>query len=297
VADPSDSPVADADADNDTDHPAVGRSSVSRDALDPQRATALQALLGMPGHPAAGGDRLMPLGHHVYFWEILPPWSMGFDGRAAPGSGFLPDLDGLPQRSLAGGAVFWHAPLILGQEATRHSRVAAVKTQAGEAGPGGLVATDHGIEQAGATVLTERQTLLYRAAASPVPIAANAPPAPDQAETAIEDPALFDAVTLFRYAALTCESHRIHYDAEYARTEEGYAERVVPAGLMAQRLALMAEAQIGPLMRFSFRVAAPLCLGDAAGFCSGPRDGPRLKLWVKGPGDRLCLSAEAEAAG
>ncbi|MBL4558869.1 MAG: hypothetical protein JKP98_22895 [Rhodobacteraceae bacterium] len=52
-------------------------------------------------------------------------------------------------------------------------------------------------------------------------------------------------MTLFRYAALTCESHRIHYDAEYARTEEGYAERVVPAGLMAQRLALMAEAQIG----------------------------------------------------
>jgi hypothetical protein len=34
-----------------------------------------------------------------------------------------------------------------------------------------------------------------------------------------------------------------------------------------------------------------------AGFCSGPRDGPRLKLWVKGPDDRLCLSAEAEAAG
>jgi 3-methylfumaryl-CoA hydratase len=275
-------------------HPAIGRRMEIRDSLDPARAVALHALLGMPGRPPAAGDALIPFGHHVYFWEVLPPWSLDVDGHAAPGSGFVPDL-GLRIRSWVGSAVFWHAPLRLGVEAVRHSEIAEIRQTAGRSGVLGFVAVDHRIEQAGSAVLTERQTLLCRSAPPAGSAAAPQPAAPGTAETAIEDPAFFDPVALFRYAALGFDAHRIHYDADFARSEQGQVERVVPTPMIAQRLALMATARLGPLMRFSFHAATPLCLGEEASFCAAKRDGPRLRLWLRGPEGRLCMSAEAEA--
>src|SRR5258706_100706 len=41
-----------------------------------------------------------------------------------------------------------------------------------------------------------------------------------------------DSVLLFRYSAVTFNSHRIHYDADYVRDKEGYPDLVVNGGLM-----------------------------------------------------------------
>lgn len=267
---------------------------VVRDRMDPARAAALQAVLGMPGPAPADGDALIPFGHHVYFWETLPPWSLGQDGSPAPGSGFLPDL-GEVRRIWTGGALFWHAPLRLGRVATRTTSVETVARKTGRLGQHGFVAVSHRVEQDGALILTERQSLDYRAGGGPAGGAAQPAALPGPTEAEVEEPVLFDAMTLFRYAALCFDPHRIHYDAAYAREVEGYAERVVANPLLAQGLVLMAGARLGPLIRFSFRAAAPLCLGEEARFCAGRCEGPRLKLWVRGPGGRLCMSAEAEA--
>ena len=43
-------------------------------------------------------------------------------------------------------------------------------------------------------------------------------------------------MTLFRYSALTFNSHRIHYDAPYARDVEGYKRVVIHGPLQATLL-------------------------------------------------------------
>ena len=41
---------------------------------------------------------------------------------------------------------------------------------------------------------------------------------------------------VFRYSAITFNAHRIHYDAAYARGEEGYPDLVVNGGLTTSLL-------------------------------------------------------------
>ena len=67
------------------------------------------------------------------------------------------------------------------------------------------------------------------------------------------------APLLFRYSALTFNSHRIHYDLPYAREAEGYAGLVVHGPLMAALLLDLADRMAGPdaLREFSFRAVAP----------------------------------------
>ena len=50
-----------------------------------------------------------------------------------------------------------------------------------------------------------------------------------------------DPVFLFRFSAATGNSHRIHYDADYVRNEEGYPNIVIHGPLQAILLADLAE--------------------------------------------------------
>ena len=43
----------------------------------------------------------------------------------------------------------------------------------------------------------------------------------------------FNNIILFRYSALTFNSHRIHYDLEYTRKKEGYKDLLVHGPLLA----------------------------------------------------------------
>jgi hydroxyacyl-ACP dehydratase HTD2-like protein with hotdog domain len=48
---------------------------------------------------------------------------------------------------------------------------------------------------------------------------------------------MVNPVLLFRFSALTYNSHRIHYDREYARDVEGYASRVAVQDATGRRTA------------------------------------------------------------
>jgi 3-methylfumaryl-CoA hydratase len=63
---------------------------------------------------------------------------------------------------------------------------------------------------------------------------------------------------LFRFSALTFNSHRIHYDLPYARDAERYRGLVVHGPLMASLLLQLA----GPLQRFAFRAVSPAIAGE-----------------------------------
>ncbi len=103
-------------------------------------------------------------------------------------------------------------------------------------------------------------------------------------------------ILLFRYSALTFNSHRIHYDQASATDEEGYPALVVQGPLSATLLAASAERNTGQrLGSFSFRGQAPLFVDSAFDLC-GRREGRELTLWAQGPDGASEMTATAVLA-
>jgi 3-methylfumaryl-CoA hydratase len=264
---------------------AHGIGSTVTCAIDPARAAALYAALGLD-RPAPGvGDALIPFAHQVYFWDSRPPSVLGRDGHPAQGAGPVPDM-GLPRRMWAGGRLVFHGAFRAGVRAEKHTTLAAITRKTGRSGPLAFATLRHDIRQRGALVVTEWQDIVYRADPAP-----DAPP-PEvvqaQRDEFSRNRVEFDPVLLFRYSALTFNGHRIHYDQPYAREVEGYGGLVVHGPLLAQLLMLKAEADIGPLREFTFRATAALVHTETAELCAKGRD-----LWVRGPDGRLCMTATA----
>jgi 3-methylfumaryl-CoA hydratase len=69
---------------------------------------------------------------------------------------------------------------------------------------------------------------------------------------------------LFRYSALTFNGHRIHYDVDYCRNNEGYQNLVIHGPLNATMLAGFAEEISGTqLRRFSYQGISPALCGTS----------------------------------
>lgn len=253
------------------------------DLLDPARAAALQATLGLDAVLGVG-DTLPPFYHQLYFWTPEPPAKLGRDGHPKVGR-LIPDM-GLPRRMWAGGALQFHAGLLLGQGAERVTTLDSHARKEGRSGPLGFVALRHEISQKGRLCVTERQDLVYRQEAR----SGTAKPTPPRArhDATHTRKVAFTTTQLFRYSALTFNGHRIHYDLDYAREVEGYGGLVVHGPLLAQLLMLFAQDTLGPLATFEFRATAPLLHFETALLCLHGDD-----LWVAGPDGRLCMQAGA----
>ena len=71
-----------------------------------------------------------------------------------------------------------------------------------------------------------------------------------------------DTRLMFRYSAVTFNTHRIHYDLPYAREVEGYPALVFQGPLSALLIAATASADAGrPLQSFTFKATNPLFAG------------------------------------
>ena len=196
-----------------------------------------------------------PLGHWAYFLDAVSPQAIGEDGHPQRGGGMMPDVT-LPRRMFAGGALAFHAPLALGCEAELTLTVADVRHRSGRSGDLVFVEVDRVISQNGEAKITERQTIVYRAPGEPQPAIepGDMPPSGDE----IWKPT---SVDLFRFSAVTFNSHRIHYDLPYATTEEGYPGLVVHGPFTAVKLFAFAQRR-GPIRNFTFQAKAPLFEGQ-----------------------------------
>ena len=255
------------------------------DILDPARANACAASLGLPAR-IQPGDPLPPFFHQLYFWQAEPPEALGRDGHPAKGSALIPDF-GLPRRMWAGGRLIFKAPLLAGVSAEKQTTLSQATQKQGRTGPLAFVTLRHDILQEGQLKLTEYQELVYRA--DPAPDApAPVPPRAATNETFAETHS-FGSTLLFRYSALTFNGHRIHYDETYARTVEHYTGLVVHGPLLAQRLMLMATEQLGPLKAFAFRASSPLMHSETATLCLKDKT-----LWVRAGDGRRIMTAQAQ---
>jgi 3-methylfumaryl-CoA hydratase len=153
----------------------------------------------------------------------------------------------------------FQAPIDLDQPAELSLTVADVRHRSGKSGDLVFVEVDRQLTQDGAPRLAERQTIVFRGAGEPqTPIVPREVAPPPQAEPWNPGP-----VDLFRFSAVTFNSHRIHYDLPYATGEEGYPGLVVHGPFTAAKLFGYARARADRrIRRFAFRAAAPLFAGQ-----------------------------------
>ena len=244
----------------------IGREQRAAGSLDPGLARRWSATFDR--EPPADGQ--LPQGIH---FALCTPQTrteaLGEDGhplRDETSAGFLPPVP-LPRRMWAGSQIGFHAPITVGAQIERTSRVASITEKSGGSGSLVFVEIDHETCANGVLAVAERQTLVYREAA-PV----DGPLAPPEAgpthfessgwethRVVTPDPRL-----LFRYSALTFNTHRIHYDAPYARDVERYRGLVVHGPLTASLLLQLAADIYGEnaLSTFTFRGLSPAIAGE-----------------------------------
>lgn len=236
----------------------TGRRAVEQGGLDARQAAMMHAVLGRPDDAApVHGGSLPALWHWAAFPPICSMRALGLDGHPKP-DGFLPPMPA-SRRMWAGGSLQFHAPLHVGEVITRHSVIRDVVEKEGAAGKMVFVTVDHRISGETGLAMSEQQDIVYL----PMPECYH----PPKARALPQAPVLSDKVDasevlLFRYSALTFNSHRIHYDQAYAQSVEHYPGLVVHGPLQATWLMAAAVAHKGRVPKdFHYRGVHPVFAG------------------------------------
>jgi 3-methylfumaryl-CoA hydratase len=268
----------------------VGRKETIADLISADRAAALAATLGVDQAPR--DSQMLPPGWHwIYFNTMVHRREVGIDGHPKRG-GFLPPVS-LPRRMWAGSRITYDGGLIVGEKAERTSVISKIQPKQGKGGALVFVTVVHTTCCGNRDCIVEEQDIVYRD-----PPAPNAPPAPltpAPASGKWRQEFVPDPVLLFRYSALTYNGHRIHYDAPYARGEEGYPDLVVHGPLTATLLQSFATtcAPGRGMKRFEFRGNHPLFVSAAFSLEATASENGALNLWARGPRGELAMQASA----
>lgn len=267
----------------------IGRETIAEDRLAVRHARLMAATLGLAQETIVDGAPLPLLWHWLYFLEGLPPGDLGRDGHPARG-GFLPPVP-LPNRMWAGGQLTFHAPLRLGSIVRKRSTVRSVEHKAGRSGDLVFVTVRHEISSGDTVAISEDHDIVYK---QPTPPGAARPQRPVLPAPTYSEPFAATSTTLFRYSALTFNGHRIHYDVDYCRDVEGYANLVVHGPLQATLLAGLA-ARLGstPVRTFRYRGLQPNLLGTPLTLQAAAGEHDRLTLWTQLPDGGVSMQAEA----
>ncbi|GAA2556005.1 FAS1-like dehydratase domain-containing protein [Pseudonocardia hydrocarbonoxydans] len=249
--------------------------STTTGRLDPWPVEAFAALLDQP----APGPELPPMWHGFHLLDHPAQAELGDDGHPAHGR-FLPPLPDR-RRMFAGGRLEVRTPLRVGDAVTRRSSLVSAEVKSGRSGAMVLVTVRHELAVDGAVAVVEEQDFAYRSqpagTARGLAAAGAAQEPPGEWRLAVEP----DAAMLFRFSALTYNTHRIHYDHPYVTGVEGYPGLVVHGPLLALLL-LELPRRFAPDRRvtgFSYRLRQPVTAGSPVLARGGPD-----ALWAGVPG-------------
>ena len=270
----------------------IGRSETREDVIAPAPVAGLSAVLDYDEPRATGGEPLPPCWHWLYFLDAVPASALDVDGHAKRG-GFMPPVP-LPRRMWAGSRLRFRAPLLVGSEARRVTNIADIRYKQGRSGDLVFLTLRHEVFAAGDLAIEEEQDLVYREPVSGAAAAA-VKEAPDDEQWARDITP--DPVMLFRYSALTFNSHRIHYDRDYASRAEGYESLVVQGPLIATLLLDLLHRQLPGtrVAAFEFRALRPLLEGAPLRLL-GTRGEEEATLWVRDAAGALAMEARASIA-
>ncbi len=265
----------------------IGRSQTQQDEITWPALRRIAALLDRDDPGFAPGTPIPPHWYAMFFPEIARQSQLGADGHPRRGD-FLPPVP-LPRRMFAGRRVRFVGGLRVGDVATKVSEILSVTPKLGRSGAMVFVTIRHTISVGADIALIEEQDVVYREAAVPGGVA----PLPVQApqalwsETVTPDPTL-----LFRYSAVTWNTHRIHYDADYVRNVENYPDLVMNGGLTALLLIEAATKRLGPPTGLEIRNLSPLFVNRPITLAGAAPDGHAAAIWAANPDGGLAVQVK-----
>jgi 3-methylfumaryl-CoA hydratase len=231
---------------------------VIRDTIRPWPARAYRDTFALSEAPIADDQRgeLPPGWTGLYFLPDLRLGDLRPDGTPRD-DGVTPDI-ALPRRMFAGEDIEFHRPVHYGETLELVTTLGSVTEKTGRSGPLVFVTVDKVVGAPGDPALTLHwHDVFLEAPAADAPPPA---PVPGPSDGEWEESLVIGATQLFRFSALTYNSHRIHYDRQWAREVEGYPDLLVH-GPLVELLLLDAGRRHTPgrvLSRFSMKAIAPV---------------------------------------
>jgi len=275
----------------------IGRTQVATDVLHAGPANLLRLTLGRPEPELKDGDPLPPAWLTLYFLPRFGPAQLRPDG--APGdSGVVPTMP-LPRRMFAGERQRYHRALRIGEAVRRETELADISLKSGATGTlvfATVLSRVFGAE--GLAVEEERRTVFREEIKAGEK---NQAPRRDPAPTDVpwRRTIAAEPILLFRFSALTFNSHRIHYDRPWAMDVEGYPGLVVHGPLTTTLLIDFARDSVSGRAIRGYTTQARAPLFDTAPFELRGRpkaDGKSAELWAVTPEGTIAMSAEVELA-
>lgn len=266
----------------------IGNKESIEQTISAEPLHRMAATLDQAPEVIVDGEAVPALWHWAYFLNPTRASELGRDGHAALG-GFMPPIP-LPRRMWAGGELKFNAPLRVGELARRESTVRDIKLKQGRSGTLCFVEVEHRVLVGDELRLSEIHNIVYRDIKQPDEKNILPPEAPNDAQWTRE--VVPNSTLLFRYSALTFNGHRIHYDIDFCRDEEGYPGLVFHGPLTATMLLELARAQ-NPNQspeRYEFRAYSPL-FDNAPFTLNGKLVGGNAVMWATSPDNRLAMQA------
>jgi 3-methylfumaryl-CoA hydratase len=259
----------------------VGRSRAEHDVVTASQAQAMAALLDRDPAEFRVGVALPEYWHWIYFKPIVPQSNLGTDGHPRRGT-FLPPI-ALPRRMWAGGRLQFLQPIGIDDEIGRRTEILSVKEKDGRSGKLVVLKLRHLISNASGPCVDEQQDLVYCEIPKPDQTSRQPTLPPDDLDW--QETFTPNAVILFRFSALTFNSHRIHYDYPYVTQVEGYRGLVVHGPLTALLLLEAAKRHATPApISYEYRAIGPLFNDEPITLAGRTKtDATESEIWAVGP--------------
>lgn len=273
----------------------VGRTRVVEEDVGLAAVRRIAGMLDLDPGAFRNGDPLPPHWFALFFADAARQGDIGPDGHPKPGV-FLPPIP-LPRRMGAGRRVAIHDALRVGDVASKTAEVAAILPKQARTGFITVLTMRHTIRRADQVIAVDEFDAIYREAVKPGETSGTGAPVPAPADPAWHAEKHLSPALVFRYSAITWNAHRIHYDADYARQEEGYPATVQNGGLTMQLLLDAAVAHTpGTLRGFSARLTRPIYIGDTVTLAGHAPKGGKATAWVQDRNGHLCAQLDCEFA-
>jgi 3-methylfumaryl-CoA hydratase len=229
------------------------------------QARRVAAMLDIDPQHFSVGDPIPRGWHFAMLAGETPRHRLRSDGF--PGLGVaMPQLNH-PRLLLAQRNTAFHGDIRVGATVRRQSSIASIVEKTGRNGPLSIVKVEHSLSGDdgpldGRGSVLEQQIYFLTGLPSPdsissdtKPKAANSPPVLDGLTKVITP----DDLLLFQYSAMGFNTHRIHFDRDYATRVEGHPDLVVNGGLATLLATEFLRTDLGKSLKtLSARHLAPL---------------------------------------
>lgn len=273
----------------------IGRRQTSDDLVTPGPANLLRLSFERDEPELRAGDPLPPGWHILYFLPRFRSDQLRPDGSPAE-TGVVPELP-LPRRMFAGERLQFHRPIRIGETLSRETELTDIALKTGGTGTLVFATIVNRIAGPDGLALEEERRTVFREEVRP----GQRNQAPRREEAPVDVPwrrrIVPEPVRLFRFSALTFNSHRIHYDRPWAMEVEGYPGLVVHGPFTSTLLIDFARDENPGRAFLTYTTQARAPLFDTAPFeLRGRPTAGGCELWAVTPEGTVAMSAQVEFA-